>query len=121
MNRKETGARGEKLAVEYLTRKGYQIIETNFRCREGEVDIIARKDDYLVFVEVRTRRSRVYGTPEESITEIKKAHLRAVASRYYESHPGLPENFRIDVLAIELDNHENVRRIGHIENAVEGE
>jgi putative endonuclease len=121
MNRKETGARGEWLAVPFLVRKGFKIIETNFRCREGEVDIIAQKDGYLVFVEVRTKRSRRYGTPEESITETKKAHLRAVASRYYESHPGLPENWRIDVVAVELNWKGDVQRIGHVENAVEGE
>ena len=121
MRRRETGALGEALAVRYLERCGHTVLERNYRCREGEIDIITRKDDCLVFIEVRTKRSSMFGTPEESITETKKQHLRAVAERYRESHPGLPESWRIDVVAIELERNGNVKRLDVIENAIEGE
>ena len=81
---------GEKLAADFLTKQGYEIIETNFRCREGEVDIIAKDGDYLVFIEVRTKSSRMFGSPEESITARKKEHLKNVVARYQESHDNLP-------------------------------
>jgi len=90
MKRKTTGILGEKLAAEYLTRQGYEIIETNFRCKEGEVDIIAKEGEFLVFVEVRAKHNRNYGTPEESVTARKKQHLRNVAARYLETHDNLP-------------------------------
>jgi putative endonuclease len=121
MTRKTTGILGEKLAAEFLRKRGYGIIETNFRCREGEADIIATIGDYLAFIEVRTKKSRLFGTPEESITETKKAHLRAVAERYRATHAGLPQEWRIDLVAVELDRFDKVRRIELIENAVEGE
>ena len=121
MTRKTTGAAGEKLAAQFLLRRGYSIIETNYRCREGEVDIIASKEDCVVFIEVRTKRSTAFGSPEESITDKKKEHLRAVAARYRETHEGLPQAWRIDVVAVELDVAGKVRRIELIENAVEDE
>jgi len=121
MSRKTTGAAGEKLAGQFLVQRGYRLIETNYRCREGEVDIIAIKNDCLVFVEVRTKRSSVFGGPEESITERKKQHLRAVAARYRETHADLPQAWRIDVVAVELDAEGKTRRIEIIENAVEDE
>lgn len=121
MTRKTTGAVGEKLAAQFLVQRGYKIIETNYRCREGKVDIIASKEDCLVFVEVRTKRSTAFGSPEESITDRKKEHLRAVAARYRQTHDGLPQAWRIDVVAVELDVAGKVRRIELIENAVEEE
>ena len=121
MSRKTTGAAGEKLAAQFLAGRGYSIVETNYRCREGEIDIIAKQGDCLVFVEVRTKRSTVYGSPEESITEKKKEHLRAVAARYRDTHDGLPQSWRIDVMAVEMDAGGRVRRMDLIENAVEDE
>ena len=82
MKRKAVGELGEKMAKEYLQEKGYQIMETNFRCREGEIDIIAQDKDYLVFVEVRTRKGSGFGTPEESITAAKKEKLTSLAFAY---------------------------------------
>ena len=121
MNRKETGALGEKLAAEYLEKNQYRVLDKNFRCREGEADIIARKDNMLVVVEVRTKRSIAFGTPEESINERKKEHLRAVARRYCELNQYNQEEFRIDVIAIELKYNGTVNRFEHIENAIEDE
>ena len=117
MRRRETGILGEKLAAEFLRGRGYQIVETNYRCPEGEVDIVARHGDFLVFVEVRTKRSKQFGSPEESITPVKKERLRLVAARYREAHDDLPEQWRIDVVVVELGRGRPTR-IELIENAV---
>jgi putative endonuclease len=118
MKRRETGALGENLACEFLGNNGYSIVERNFRCPGGEVDIIARLKDQLVFVEVRTKSSRFFGTPEESITPAKMEKLRNVAAYYWQSRPNLPESWRIDVVAIEMNGQGKVSRIELIENAV---
>jgi putative endonuclease len=121
MKRKTTGMLGEKLAADFLTRQGYAIIETNFRCKEGEVDIIAKEGEFLVFVEVRAKHNSNFGTPEESITPRKKEHLRNVAAHYLETHDNLPAEWRIDFVAVELNDKESPTRIEVIKNAVEGE
>ena len=118
MKRRDTGVLGEKLARDFLDRNGYHILETNYRCPQGEIDIIARQGDFLVFVEVRTKTSRRFGSPEESITEAKMAKLRAVATHYGQSHDNLPPSWRIDVVAVELDRSGRASRIELIENAV---
>jgi putative endonuclease len=120
MKRQATGALGEKLAAEFLKKKGYEIIETNYRRPEGEIDIITKQQNTLVFVEVRTRSSRQFGTPEESITQIKKERLRALAERYRQEHEELPDNWRIDVVAIEMGQGGKIKRIEIIPNAIEG-
>lgn len=119
MKRRETGILGEKLARDFLKKRGYRIGETNYRCREGEIDIIARDKDCLVFVEVRTKTGVGYGTPEESITPAKMHRLATAAASYRQAHPDLPETWRIDVVAIELDRKGKPSRIELIENAVE--
>ena len=118
MKRRDTGILGEKLAGDFLGRNGYRILESNYRCSEGEVDIIALHEDVLVFVEVRTKKSRQFGSPEESITPAKMRRLRAVAAHYRQNHNNLPDSWRIDVVAIELDQNKRVSRIELIENAV---
>lgn len=117
MKRRETGALGEKMAVDYLREQGYRVRETNFRCREGEIDIIAEKDDFLVFVEVRTRRSTSFGTPEESVTPTKIKRLIAVGQAYIEGHRDLQPCWRIDVVTVDLTPHGRASRIQLIENA----
>lgn len=118
MKRKAVGDLGEKLAAEYLKKRGYRILETNFRCREGEIDIIAQDKDYLVFVEVRTRRGSEFGTPEESVTTAKKEKLTSVALAYLQTHRKSPPLQRFDVVAIELDREGKSSRIELIENAI---
>jgi len=118
MKRQATGNLGEKLAAEFLKKKGYHVLQTNYRCPEGEVDIVARWQDCLVFVEVRTKRSREFGSPEESITPVKMAKLRRVAAHYQQTHSDLSASWRIDVMAIEMDMQNRPRRIEQIENAV---
>ncbi len=118
MKRSETGTLGEKLAKDFLKKRGYRILETNYRCPEGEIDIVARYKDYLVFVEVRTKKSLKFGSPEESITPTKKERLRTTASHYQQTHDNLPPLWRIDVVAIELNQKDKPSRIELIENAV---
>jgi putative endonuclease len=118
MRRHETGMIGEDLACDFLGNNGYKIIDRNFRCSSGEIDIIAQHQNTLVFVEVRTKSSRQFGSPEESITPIKMEHLRNVAAFYRQSHNNLPESWRIDVIAIEMNGRGRVSRIELIENAV---
>jgi len=103
MKRGDTGRLGEKLARDFLKKRGYRILETNYRSPHGEIDIIARQKDSLVFVEVRTKANLKFGTPAESITSAKRNHMRAAAFHYLQNHDKLPELWRIDVVAIELD------------------
>jgi putative endonuclease len=121
MKRRATGILGEKLARDFLKKRGYHIIETNYRCPEGEIDIISRHKDFLVFTEVRTKTSSEFGSPEESITAAKKERLRVTASRYCQAHENLPQSWRIDVVAVELDRKGKESRIELIENAVSGD
>ena len=103
MKRRDTGILGEILARDFLKKRGYHIKETNYRCPEGEIDVIAKHKGYLVFIEVRTKRSLEFGSPEGSITPTKMERLKTVASRYRQTHNNLPSLWRIDVVAVELD------------------
>jgi putative endonuclease len=116
--RKETGAIGEKLAADFLKKRGYKILQRNFRCREGEIDIIARKGECLVFVEVRTKKNTAFGTPEESVTLSKREKLISLANVYLQAFNNPPQSWRIDVVAVELTPDNRVSRLEHIENAV---
>ena len=116
----ELGARGEGLARAFLKAKGYRVVATNYRCRFGEVDIIACDGPCLVFVEVRTRRTRGwFGTPQESISRRKKERLIATAETYIQDSDETQEDWRIDVVAVNIDSRGIVRPVEHLENAVE--
>jgi putative endonuclease len=118
MKRIDTGRLGEKLAADLLKKRKYKILETNYRCPRGEIDIIARHKKSLVFVEVRSKTSLEFGTPEESITAVKRERIRTAARHYLQSRDDLPEQWRIDVVAVELTPEGKTRRIELIENAV---
>jgi putative endonuclease len=119
MKRKETGDIGEQLALNFLKKKGFKIIETNYRCHRGEIDIVARKKDCLVFVEVKTRANLSFGTPEESITSTKQNHLELAANHYLQNHEKLPSSWRYDAVVIELAEDNKIKRIELIENALD--
>ena len=119
MDRQQVGKLGEQAAQRFLKKRGYRIRETGFRCRHGEIDIIAQHKNYLVFVEVRTKSNLDFGTPEESITQAKKERLIASALTYTTTHQNIPSLWRIDVVAIELDDKGKAKRIELIENAIE--
>ncbi len=119
-SRLRLGAFGERLAAAHLESKGYRIIDRNWRCPEGEVDLVAERDGCLVFVEVRTRRGGSHGSPEESVTRAKAARLLAVAEAYAQAHPEAPEDRRIDLVAVELSREGRLLRVEQVEAAVEG-
>jgi len=116
--RKRTGDAGEKAAAKFLKDRGYDVLDTNFRCRYGEIDIVARYGDCLIFVEVRTKKSLAFGTPEESITRSKMDKLILSAQTYMQQHEGIPDNWRIDVIGIVMEADGTVRNIELIEGAV---
>ncbi len=114
----DTGKRGEELARDFLKKRGFHILETNYRCPEGEVDIISRYKDCLVFTEVRTKTSQQFGSPEESITYIKKRRLIATTRHYIQKHDNQLLLWCIDFIAVELDKKGKPSRIEFIENAI---
>jgi len=119
--RHRLGAWGEDLAAAYLKEHGYTIRERNWRVPQlGEIDIVAAEGGCLVTVEVRTRRGRSYGTPEESITVAKKLRLVQLAMSYRQAQANadLPPDDRIDVVAVELTPAGRLFRIDVIKNAV---
>ena len=118
-SRRALGQLGEALAARELERRGYRIVERNWRCPIGEIDIIAEKDGRLVIVEVRTRRGDERGTPQESITPAKQARLIQAAQTYLQEHALDDRDWRIDVVAVELSPRGELLRVGVIENAVE--
>ena len=117
--RRRLGAFGERLAAAHLMAKGYQIRARNFRCREGEIDIVAQDGGTLVFVEVRTRRGDAMGSPAESVTAVKEARLVAAAMCYVQALTEPPSDQRIDFVAVQLSPGGRLLAIEHIEGAVD--
>ena len=118
-DRRGLGRHGEDLAARYLTAQSYTILTRNWRCAHGELDLVARDGDCLVLVEVRTRRGRALGTPEESITPAKQARLVDLAWAYVQEQDWSGD-WRIDVVAIEMNRRGRLLRMEHYENAVTG-
>ncbi|MBU4215765.1 MAG: YraN family protein [Actinobacteria bacterium] len=94
------GRYGEDLAAAHLEAAGWQVLDRNWRCVHGELDLVALDGDELVAVEVKTRRSRTYGSPAEAVTRTKLARLRRLAAAWLAAHDARPASVRIDVLAI---------------------
>jgi putative endonuclease len=96
----ELGKKGEALAADFLAEAGMQVVERNWRCSQGEIDLVVRDGDELVFVEVKTRSSLGYGHPLEAITVAKLARLRRLAGAWCAAHPGHHGLVRIDAVAV---------------------
>jgi putative endonuclease len=116
--RAEVGAWGEAIAARYLTEHGYTIRARNWRAGHGELDIVAERNAEIVFVEVRTRRSDAFGLPEESLDARKQAKLIETASAYLMKHDLCDVQWRIDMIAVEMDAHNAVTRLEHYECAI---
>lgn len=122
--RKNLGNLGERLAAGKLTEMGYRIIATNWRCEIGELDIVAWHGDCLTFIEVRTRRGGRAGTPEESITPVKRQRLQNLVEAYLNSHielqdgKGQPPPCRVDLAAVEFEPGGKLVRLDLIENII---
>lgn len=118
--RRVLGQQGEALAAAQLAAWGWQVRETNWRCRFGEIDIVAQDAEVLVLVEVRTRRGNTrYGSPEESVDWSKQVRLARLGEAYVQAI-GWDGPWRIDVVAIELDAGGQILRLAHYPNATEG-
>ncbi|MDY3918848.1 MAG: YraN family protein [Candidatus Limivivens sp.] len=108
MNKRQTGTDYERQAAGFLEEKGYHILESNFRCRAGEIDLIAEKDGWLVFVEVKYRRDQRFGSPFEAVTKRKQQRI-CRAARWYLAQKQYPEDTRcrFDVVGI-CGNHTEI-------------
>lgn len=111
-----SGIKGEEIAVSYLRKKGYKIIERNFRAKGGEIDIIAIDGDTLVFIEVKARSTVEFGSPLEAITYRKMKALVKTAQFYKIKNTKLPEVLRIDAVAISLDSENKVKSVELVKN-----
>ena len=116
MKRQQTGRLAERLAKEYLEKEHYIIKATNWRCRESEIDIVAQKNSETVFVEVRAKSSKEFGTPAESKTRRKQEKLIAAADRYMSEAIDPTPDWRIDFIGIEFTAGGS--RLEHIPNAI---
>lgn len=112
------GARGEEIAVAYLKGRKFTIVERNFRCKGGEVDIVARDTNTLVFVEVKTRRTLSFGPPQASVTPFKQRQISKAALTWLAKNRLHGAAARFDVIAIVLRDYQ-VPQIDHIRNAFE--
>jgi len=114
---KQKGELGEGVAVNYLVKKGYRVLERNYRCRYGEIDIIAKKNDNLIFVEVKTKTSDFFGAPEEMVDDCKLEKINNTIDYFMGERKGGDEiNIRVDVIAVKIDRRGRLESIKHIEN-----
>lgn len=102
LHRQKLGKIGEDIAVTYLRKQGYTILQRNFKARYGEIDIICVKDKILVFVEVKTRTTDQFGAPEEAVTKRKLREVVQTANYFKLLHEELPDALRIDVIGMQL-------------------
>jgi putative endonuclease len=94
------GRFGEDMAARHLTDSGAEILDRNWRCRDGELDIVARDGDILIFCEVKTRSGNRHGSPAEAVVTSKAARIRRLAARWLAVHPHRPGTIRFDLLAV---------------------
>jgi putative endonuclease len=108
------GKWGELAAADYLLERGYDIVARNIRTPYGEIDLIAKKDGFLIFVEVKTRTSKVFGPPEIAVSTRKQGHMLSCAEYYAQQNE--IDRWQIDVIAVEKINDNT--EITHFENAI---
>ena len=113
------GQWGEEHARRHLEGKGYTVSATNYRCRWGAVDIVARRGFEVVFVEVKTRRGASFGAPQEAISKAKSRRLIATAQHYLEEEGLEQSDWRIDLLGVQLDGSGKLLSVDHLEHVVE--
>ena len=115
--KKELGKLGEDIATHYLKQNGYIILDRNFECRQGELDIVAKDREEIVFIEVKTRTSAKFGIPSEAVNKIKQKHMLQTI-KYYLFNRNLSEEFiRIDVIEVYVAG--TVYKVNHIKQAFE--
>lgn len=121
-NKREIGAVGEREAAEFLQRNGYTILKTNYRVgRLGEIDIIANDNEYICFIEVKTRRTSTFGSPGEAVTKTKQQKIRQIAAIYLTNTRKMDSKVRFDVVEIlmnkTMENANSIKSINLIKDA----
>ena len=112
------GHLGESIAAAFLEKKGYTILERNWRSPYGEIDLIVMENNVITFVEVKTRASSSLGPPEISITPRKEEHMRSAAEYYIQQHPELINDWRIDAVTVQIQANDSPPIIDHFENVI---
>jgi len=112
------GRTGERLAADVLMNKGYHILERNFRCLHGEIDLVAEDEHDLIFVEVKARRGTSYGLPEDAVTLYKRRKLLEVATYYLDLHACSDRSWRIDVVAVQFSRLDRLEEIHVYQHAI---
>ena len=113
---RDLGILGEKLALNYLSQLGYHLLERNYRCRLGEIDLIMQDGSVIVFIEVKARRATLYGMPQEAVGPVKQAKIRRLAEYYLMVKEENECSLRFDVVAIRFEKTGN-QEIEHFKNA----
>ncbi len=116
MNKRQIGAIGEKIAQKYLINKKYKIITTNFYTKRGEIDIIATENNYLIFIEVKTRTNNKYGTPGMAVNSVKINHMKLAAKVFLMLNKFEKYKIRFDVIEIIIKNKKIL--INHIKQII---
>ena len=116
MNKRKFGIIGEKMAQKYLKDNKYEIIENNYYTRNGEIDIIASKNNYIIFVEVKTRTNEKYGRASEAVTKIKKIHMKKSAAIFLKENNFSRFTIRFDVIEVYIINGKC--KINHIKQII---
>ncbi len=116
-DKKELGRTGEDIAEKYLIKHGYEILKRNLKTKRAEIDIIAKKNGILVFIEVRSKTNNNFGTPEETINKKKRWKLEQNARGYvsFKKYQGI---YRIDAICIIFDKDRKVEKLNHYENII---
>ena len=109
------GRKGENIAALFLQKHGYKIVERNFKCKQGEIDIIAKQKNQYIFIEVKTRKSLKYGMPSESVNKTKQNHIKKVAQYYICTNKISNFIIRFDIIEIYLKNGKY--QINHLKQA----
>lgn len=110
---------GEEMAQRFLSERGLSPIERNWSTREGELDLVMREGEVIVFVEVKARTSDLFGSPEEALTSRKRGRLLKAAWAYLEAHDLMDREWRLDFVAIEGTKDGHMKRIDHYPNVLE--
>ena len=98
--RRVLGIAGEDAAAAWYEANGYEIVSRNWRCREGELDLVVRRNRTIVFCEVKTRTSALFGSPAEAVNHLKRQKLRVLAAKWIEDSPIRPREIRFDVVSV---------------------
>ena len=114
------GSYGEELAKDYLVKKGYILLDKNYRNRYGEIDLICKFKDIIIFIEVKSRYNTLYGLPKESVTYFKQKRILSLCNYYIITKRLFNYNCRFDVIEIYFNNINNDFKINHLEDSFRG-